>query len=180
MERIRHGRHGQARCDEPRLGTDRLGTAGASRHGPACSGGERHRRRGVERVGTDRRPTAGMARTALHGRARPCRRGDGMKRIRHGEAGEARQGELWTGAIWHGRHGRHGEAWRGPVGRGLDWHRRSGSTRQGVAGRGPGWHCRHGEAGIGPARRGMVRLAELGVVAHQRGRDFLPPTLFLI
>jgi hypothetical protein len=57
------------------------------------------------------------------------------------------------------------QAWQGTASRDADW-------------RGWALHCRHGEAGIGPARRGMVRLAELGVVAHQRGRDFLPPTLF--
>ena len=148
-------------------GKARNGTAGEVRRvwaGPVMAG--------MVWIGPDRPGTAGMARTAFHGRARPCRRGDGMKRIRHGRRGGERRAREWRDMarpVIAGMAGL-GKARRGPAG--LAW--------RGEAGRGEAWPCRHGEAGIGPARRGMVRLAELGVVAHQRGRDFLPHTLFLI
>jgi len=79
-----------------------------------------------------------------------------MKRIRHGRLGMDRLGRASPGMA--------PQATRG-------------STRRDVSGQGWALHCRHGEAGIGPARRGMVRLAKLGVAAHP-GAGFPAPNPF--
>jgi hypothetical protein len=90
-----------------------------------------------------------------------------MERIRHG-----RLGKEWRGAVWRGQAPQAGS---GQSGLGAAGHGTAGEAGRGKPMRGAAPQARHGWA-----RPAADRLAELGVVAHQRGRDFLPPTLFLI